>query len=172
MTTTVAIIPATADELRGALGPESSGSFSVNGIERSLSCCSTRIFATEALQVSAHASVKGEVDALGKDEQIFQILRIHIESIDQYMLAHMRRATYPNASGSSMTGSTAAFAFSLSTSAFRFPLASCLLCLSVLRGKGERLSTASFIPGPFWTGTLAIRSNSKIRPFVVIRTMR
>ena len=68
MTTTVAIIPATADELRGALGPESSGSFSVNGIERSLSCCSTRIFATEALLVSAYTIVISEVDVLGEDE--------------------------------------------------------------------------------------------------------
>jgi hypothetical protein len=45
-------MPATADELRGALGPDNSGSFSVNGIERSLSCCSTKILATEALKVS------------------------------------------------------------------------------------------------------------------------
>lgn len=68
MTTTVAIIPATADELLGALGPDSSGNFSVNGIERSLSCCSTRIFATEALQVSANRNLINGMDVLGEDE--------------------------------------------------------------------------------------------------------
>jgi hypothetical protein len=81
LTTTVAIMPATADELRGALGPDISGSFSVKGIERSLSCCSTRIFATEALQVSAYTILRWEVAVLGEDEQILQVLRVHIEAI-------------------------------------------------------------------------------------------
>jgi len=53
LTTMVAIMPATADELRGAFGPVSSGSFSVKAMERSLSCCSTSILATEALQISS-----------------------------------------------------------------------------------------------------------------------
>jgi len=59
----VGTMPATADSLSGAPGPEVGGYCRVYGIARSLSCCSTMVWATRALVRWV------SIEAVGEDQR-------------------------------------------------------------------------------------------------------
>ena len=168
LTQSVGTMPARAEVLEGAPGPVIGGNWSVYGIERSLSCCSTIVWATRALWWSVSLinyrrwwklTLRRWTNLLGHDSWL--------ESCIHSAMCDASIGQIPDQDPADCETSWSESILSA------LPLVNCLrLPLSLLTSIGLQSPTAKVEPNPFSAEILTSLSTSKATPWAKTFMMR